>query len=1204
MKTVNKILLVITYLASILNAVNLYGQQPASQSGNRISIKSIRPNISTGQNYSPWLNDDLNDLVQNEWSANNLQYVDVTLNLSSRVNITGLSLYDHEGTFSDLPVSIYALSGTQRTLLGVFTGQLYLQWVDILPATPVKADAIIIRKYGNNIPKKIKIYGRQVQAQSTIHFAALASKKVGDAPFDLVATSNNNAVPVTFTSSNPAVVSVSNTTGRWRATIAAVGSVTITATQAGNASHLAAHASQLLTVQAATSNPSGTTATSGTGKIPIDPLRWYQLTNSPDGIPQLFDGVTSASVTTGWGKMINTYDSYYPLQAGESFAIESIRFFDGSGINTAGPLILSIITNTWQRVQVATFTGELYQQWVGPYPNRPATLRLDKTITNARYLVVTSSGTGGYPTEIELYGSYTMPAPTPLLTASALARQKQIKLRQSFGVNAFEWDLEAPNSPTVVDPAALTAVKNFTGIRHYLDWEKLESTEGSYTFNPTPSGGWNFDAMYSSLKQEGIEVLVCLKTSPNWLQATWPAKERDAENVPVRYGRNFAVPASYIEQAKVAFQFVARYGYNPNVNSSLLSVSTAPPRWTGDYSNQLKVGLGLIKYIECDNERDKWWKGRKAYQTAAEYAANLSAFYDGHKNTMGPGVGVKNADPTMQVVMGGLAAPTPDYVKGMIDWCRQNRGYKADGKVNLCWDVINYHLYSNDAGTSQGGNSTRGAAPEVSDAGQVAKSFVQMAHQLANDMPVWITETGYDLNQGSPLKAIAIGNRSALETQADWTLRTALAYARWGVERVFLYQLYDDNAANPTQFGSMGLLNSNKTPRPAAQYLSQANKLIGAYTYKETLNQDPIVDRYELNGQSAYMLVVPDERGRTAQYKLNLGSATYADVYRPTVGRTTMASQRINLQNGQLTIQVTETPVFVLSAGSPTTTTPSACSATGTILREEWSNANGWAVANIPVQNAPNSISHLSLFESSHNSSNHYGARVRGYLCPPQSGAYTFWIAGDDNCELWLSIDDNPANKVRIASVSGFKAATASREWNKYATQQSVAIKLTGGQRYYIEALHKELEGQDYLAVAWRLPDGTVEGPIPGSRLSSFVTTATRANNAVSLISYDTVKTESNTSRAAVIKDVKLTASPNPFNSDCYIQVELAQTSQASLIVYDVQGRLMQELFSGKLEANATQKFVLKRGGLPTGVYNIQLTTNTAVIHKRVILAN
>ncbi|TGD81168.1 beta-galactosidase [Hymenobacter wooponensis] len=658
-----------------------------------------------------------------------------------------------------------------------------------------------------------------------------------------------------------------------------------------------------------TSNTSD--AVEGAGKIPIDPQRWYQLTNAPDGIPALFDGITNANISRGWGKLLDHYEAYYPLQKGESFVIESVKMYDGEGSSSEAPMVLSVITDAWEQIPIARFTGSEYQEWVGPDPSEPSAYALGQPVRNARYLVITSGGI--YPTEVELYGSYKAAKVATSPSASTLAAQKAVKLRQMFGVNGFEWNLEDGNNPAEVDPARLKAVKNFSGIRHYLDWEKLEPTPDTYTFNPSHNGSWNYDAMYSRLKQEGVEVLVCLKTLPKWMQESYPATERDAENVPAQYGKDLTVPASYTEQAKVAFQFAARYGSNSTVPRNLMKVSTSPPRWTADPVNEVKTGLGLIRYMECDNERDKWWKGRKAYQTAAEYAANLSAFYDGHKNTLGPGVGVKNADPKMQVVMGGLAAPTPDYVKGMVDWCRQHRGYKPDGSVNLCWDVINYHLYSNDAHTSQGGEPTRGAAPEISEAGQVAKAFVQMAHEYAGGMPVWITETGYDLNQGSPLKAIAIGKKSVQETQADWILRTSLLYARWGVERVFLYQLYDDNPQNPTRFGSMGLLNGDKTPRPAAQYVSQANKLLGAYTYKQTIHAAPIVDRYELKGRSAYVLVVPDEKGRTASYTLNLGRATYADVYRPAIGKETMDKQRVTLQQGKLPLQVTETPVFVLA---------------------------------------------------------------------------------------------------------------------------------------------------------------------------------------------------------------------------------------------------------------------------------------------------
>ncbi|GAA4409667.1 hypothetical protein GCM10023187_33290 [Nibrella viscosa] len=749
------------------------------------------------------------------------------------------------------------------------------------------------------------------QTQSVITFGDLPAKTVGDPAFDLVATSNNTATPISFTSSNPAVVSVSNSTGSWKATVVGAGPATITASQAGNAQFITAEAvSRSLTVQAAPIN--NPPVVSFGVKIPIDPKRWYQLNNVSNGLDGLFDGQTNVRVETGWGKILSNFDAYYPLLDGEEMTIEGIKFYDGEGSMQDAPMTVSVITNQWQRIPIATFTGQEYNTWVGPYPNRPTTgdarFKLDTPISGVRYLVINAYW--GYPNEMEIYGSYTPSSQTP-----TPAPAKAIKLKNMFGINAFEWDFEDGQNPTVINETKLQAVKTFTGIRHYMDWEKLESQQGKYTYNPVHSGGWNYDIIYERCKAEGIEVLADLKTIPHWMQLTYPEAERDAENVPVRYGKDYSDPNSYIEQAKVAFQYIARYGHNPAVNPALLSVNSAQ-RWTGDGVNTVKIGLGLISYIECDNERDKWWKGRKAYQTAREYAANLSAFYDGHKNTMGPGVGVKNADPSVKVVMGGLASAYAgaDYLKGMIDWCKEFRGYRPDGRINLCWDVINYHLYTDDANSSQSGTSTRGVAPEGSSAGRIAKEFIDVAHALAGDMPVWITETGYDVNQGSPIKAIPIGNKSALQTQADWILRTALFYARLGIEKVFLYQLYDDNFLSPIQFGSSGLMNPNHTRKPAADYIYQVNQLLGEYTYRQTLHADPIVDRYESGGKSAYILVVPDETGRTAQYTLDLGTATQAKIYTPKAGSNTMEVQEVNTVQGKLTLTVTETPVFVIAS--------------------------------------------------------------------------------------------------------------------------------------------------------------------------------------------------------------------------------------------------------------------------------------------------
>lgn len=640
-------------------------------------------------------------------------------------------------------------------------------------------------------------------------------------------------------------------------------------------------------------------------KIPIDGNRWYQLTNVEKGLQQLFDGDLFTAVDGQFDKVIPLHHSYYPLLKGEYMTIDSVQFYDWEG-NSTKPFILYIIDSNWNRKQIATFDGSKYNRWVGPYPARPDVIKLDTSARNIMYLMILSEN--DYPSEIELFGNYTVPdATTPIL-------KRKVPLSNLLGVNGYEWNFSNPLiDPFAIDPKRLNTVKYFGGFRHYIDWEKLENTPGGYSFSPTRSGSWNYDAIYETCLKEGIPVLACLKTLPNWILETYPDSLKDSENNPVIYGKNLTDPMSYLEQAKVAFQFAARYGKNKLINSNLLSVN-ATPRWTGDPVNEVKQGLGLIEYIECDNERDKWWKGRKAYQTGREYAANLSAFYDGHKNTLGPGVGIKNADPNMKVVMAGVALATTDYFRGMIDWCKEFRGFKADGSVNICWDIINYHLYTNST------ELNRAIAPELkssnTNADSVAKAFIQSAAIYLNNMPVWVTETGFDIHQGSRNKAIAIGNKSILQTQADWILRTALLYSRNGIMKQFFYQLEDDSPGSELLYATSGLFGDELSSRPAADFIKQTKDLFGAYSYSKTLNADPIVDQYTLNDTSEmYVVYIPDEKGRTGVYTLDLGNADSAYVYTPSAGAQQMQINKLKTNNGKVIITATETPVFVKGVG-------------------------------------------------------------------------------------------------------------------------------------------------------------------------------------------------------------------------------------------------------------------------------------------------
>ncbi|HMJ88214.1 MAG TPA: lamin tail domain-containing protein, partial [Candidatus Acidoferrum sp.] len=159
--------------------------------------------------------------------------------------------------------------------------------------------------------------------------------------------------------------------------------------------------------------------------------------------------------------------------------------------------------------------------------------------------------------------------------------------------------------------------------------------------------------------------------------------------------------------------------------------------------------------------------------------------------------------------------------------------------------------------------------------------------------------------------------------------------------------------------------------------------------------------------------------------------------------------------------------------------------------REVYTNLSGNTVANLTntavYPNFPGFDEVVaSAFEAPVNWGELFGQRMRALVTAPATGNYIFWIASDDNGELWLSTDESSTNRQFIAAV---KSNASSRQWTKETNQMSLPIPLIAGQRYYMEALMKEGTGGDNLAVRWQLPGGAWEtsdtnAPIPAARLT------------------------------------------------------------------------------------------------------------------------
>ncbi|MEM9933576.1 MAG: PA14 domain-containing protein [Bacteroidota bacterium] len=258
------------------------------------------------------------------------------------------------------------------------------------------------------------------------------------------------------------------------------------------------------------------------------------------------------------------------------------------------------------------------------------------------------------------------------------------------------------------------------------------------------------------------------------------------------------------------------------------------------------------------------------------------------------------------------------------------------------------------------------------------------------------------------------------------------------------------------------------------------------------------------------------------------------------------------------------------------------CSGTGSITLDTWTNVPGREVSEIPVSTTPTSSRNLTIFEIEPDLADDYGSRIRGYICPPATGSYTFWLASDDHGELWLSTDDQPSNKRKIAHVFGW---TPYRSWTFRTSQKSAAITLVEGQRYYIEALQKEGGGGDNLSVGWQLPDGTLERPVPGLRLIPYNAVAAQQ-------SFLPVE------HSQLLSDQKVKVYPNPSTGTIYFSWDgLAEAPESYQVrLCDMTGKCV------KQESIAARSAQLNVAGIASGVYQILIETDQYQQRSRIMI--
>ncbi|MFY7910087.1 MAG: collagen-binding domain-containing protein, partial [Emticicia sp.] len=227
---------------------------------------------------------------------------------------------------------------------------------------------------------------------------------------------------------------------------------------------------------------------------------------------------------------------------------------------------------------------------------------------------------------------------------------------------------------------------------------------------------------------------------------------------------------------------------------------------------------------------------------------------------------------------------------------------------------------------------------------------------------------------------------------------------------------------------------------------------------------------------------------------VDLAAGTYTIGYQGN-GCNTYANFTVTTSTDNPLLSLTKTDPTCSTTGSVTVTGSGGTTGLGDATYQLWYGISGNLVSNLTSNanypNTPSLSTLVGIAEGYNNAVDNVGGRISGYIVPPTTGTYYFWVASDDYSEFWGSGDANPANKVLLASVTGY---TGYREWNKYTSQKTAAVNLTAGQIYYFEVLYKEGTGGDNVSLGWSKPGEATTVPsevIPGKYLRPNVASST-----------------------------------------------------------------------------------------------------------------
>lgn len=156
--------------------------------------------------------------------------------------------------------------------------------------------------------------------------------------------------------------------------------------------------------------------------------------------------------------------------------------------------------------------------------------------------------------------------------------------------------------------------------------------------------------------------------------------------------------------------------------------------------------------------------------------------------------------------------------------------------------------------------------------------------------------------------------------------------------------------------------------------------------------------------------------------------------------------------------------------------------AEGAVFRQVWTPAVGNTLDPLLFQTTDPAFAVVQAgLDTPPGTGEFYASKVTGFITPPASGTYRFWMSAREDALFKMGPGPDRADLV-VASVTDLDLEPGDIQGSP--TQQSAPISMTEGVEHAIEILHISGVGNDHLSIFWQGPGMSSPESIPASALS------------------------------------------------------------------------------------------------------------------------